>query len=59
MTRLMMILFSMIATTLMGVMIIAALSAGYGTLRPIVMAAAIGFLLAIPVSYLVARRLTE
>lgn len=59
MTRLMMILFSMISTTLMGVMIIAALTAGYGTLRPIVIAAAIGFLLAIPVSYLVARRLTE
>ncbi len=59
MSRLMMILFSMISTTLMGVMIIAALTTGYDTLRPIVIAVAIGFLLAIPVSYLVARRLSE
>ncbi|MBL4928573.1 CTP synthetase [Fuscibacter oryzae] len=59
MTRLMMILFSMISTTLMGVMIIVALTTGYGTLRPIMIAAVVGFLLAIPVSYLVARRLTE
>lgn len=59
MTRLMMILFSMISTTLMGVMIIAALTAGYDTLRPIVIAAVVGFVLAIPVSYLVARRLSE
>ena len=59
MSRLMMILFSMISTTLMGVMIIAALTTGYDTLRPIAVAAAIGFLLAIPVSYLIARRLAE
>ncbi len=59
MTRLMMILFSMISTTLMGVMIIVALTSGYDTLRPIVIAAVVGFILAIPVSYLVARRLSE
>lgn len=59
MTRLMMILFSMVSTTLMGVGVIVALTAGYGTLKPIVAAAVIGMILAIPVSYLIARRLSE
>lgn len=58
MTRLMMILFSMISTTLMGVGIVIALTAGYGTLKPIVIAAAVGFVLALPVSYAVAKRLS-
>lgn len=57
MTRLMMTLFSMIATTLMGVGVVIALTTGHGTLQPILMAAAIGFVLAVPVSWLVARQL--
>ncbi len=57
MTRLMMILFSMISTTLMGVFIVAALTTGYDTLNPILIAAAAGFVLAIPVSWWVARQL--
>lgn len=57
MTRLMMILFSMISTTLMGVFIVAALTMGYDTLNPILIAAAAGFVLAIPVSWWVARQL--
>lgn len=58
MFRLMMTLFSMIATTLMGVAMVIALSMGLDTLQPIVIAAAIGFILAVPVSWLVAKRLT-
>lgn len=57
MTRLMMILFSMISTTLMGVLIVVALTTGYDTLNPILIAAAIGFVLAIPVSWWVAQQL--
>ncbi|KAF0174275.1 MAG: hypothetical protein FD162_1098 [Rhodobacteraceae bacterium] len=57
MSRLMMTLFSMIATTLMGVGVVIALTTGYGTLQPIVIAAAVGFVLAIPVSWFVARQL--
>lgn len=57
MTRLMMTLFSMIATTLMGVGVVIALTTGHGTLQPILLAAAIGFVLAVPVSWLVARQL--
>lgn len=58
MTRLMMILFSMASTTLMGVGIVVALTMGLDTLQPILIAAALGFLAAIPVSWLVARRLS-
>jgi predicted PurR-regulated permease PerM len=57
MSRLMMILFSMIATTLMGIGIIVALVTGHDTLQPIVVAAAIGFVLALPVAWYVARQI--
>ena len=57
MTRLMMTLFSMISTTLMGVGIVIALTIGQDTLQPILIAAAIGFVLAVPVSWLIAKQL--
>lgn len=55
MMRLAMILFSLISTTLMGTGIIAVLVAGYGTLMPILVAAAAGFVVAMPVSWSVAK----
>jgi predicted PurR-regulated permease PerM len=57
MTRLTALLFSIIAPSLMGVAVIVALTTGMDTLQPIVIAAAIGFVLAVPVSWLVARQL--
>lgn len=57
MLRLTMILFSMISTTLMGVGIVIALTTGYDSLQPILLAAAIGFVLAVPVSAIIAREL--
>lgn len=57
MARLALILFSLISTTLMGTAIIAVLVAGAGTLMPILAAAVVGFLLAIPSSWAVARKL--
>lgn len=57
MTRLTALLFSIIAPSLMGVAVIVALTTGMDTLQPIVIAAAIGFVLGIPVSWLVARQL--
>ncbi len=57
MTRLMMTLFSMIATSLMGVFVVAALTMGYVAAQPILIAAALGFVLAIPVSWLVAKQI--
>jgi predicted PurR-regulated permease PerM len=58
MTRLMLILFSMASTTLMGIAIVIALTMGLDTLQPILVAAALGFVAAIPVSWLLARRLS-
>ncbi|MGB8815162.1 MAG: CTP synthetase [Paracoccaceae bacterium] len=58
MTRLMMTLFSMISTTMMGIGIVVALTMGKDTLQPILIAAAIGFVLAIPVSWYVAKQLS-
>ena len=57
MARLTMILFSMISTAMMGSFIIASLTMGYATLNPILIAAAAGFVLAMPVSWYVARQI--
>jgi predicted PurR-regulated permease PerM len=48
-------LYSLIGTTLAGILIVAALTAGYDTLVPILIAAALGAVLAVPVAWLVAR----
>jgi hypothetical protein len=55
--RLFMILFSMIGTAMAGSGIVAVLTLGYGTLWPIVTAAAAGAAAALPVSWLVAREI--
>ncbi len=57
MLRLAGILYSLIATTLAGSAVIAVLVAGYDTLVPILVAAAAGFVVALPVSLMVARAL--
>ena len=57
MTRLTLILFSMISTSLMGTALVVPLTMGMETLTPILIAAALGFLLAIPVSWLVAGQI--
>ena len=49
------ILFAVVATTLMGSLITAALSMGLTSGRAIELAAAIGFVVSVPVSWLVAR----
>lgn len=58
MLRLMMILFSIISTTLMGVAIMVVLVMGLDTLQPIVVAAALGSVAAVPVSWLVAKQIS-
>ena len=57
MIRLAMLLFSLISTTLMGTAIVVVLVIGYGTLQPIILAAALGFVVAMPVSWIIARSL--
>lgn len=59
MLRLMLILHSVIATTLMGIGVTAVLAAGMVGTKPIVIAAAAGFVLSIPASWLVARKITH
>jgi len=55
MLRLATILYSLIGTTLAGTLMVASLTMGYDTLQPIVVAAAVGFVAAIPVTYLVSK----
>ena len=58
-SRLTFILFSMIATTLMGIFVTGALSAGMVGAKPILIAVIAGFVLALPTSWLVARQITR
>lgn len=58
MTRVMMLLFSMIATTLMGTGVVVALTMGRVDAQAIIAAAVVGFVLAIPVSWFVAKQIT-
>lgn len=55
--RLMMVLYSMIATAMAGTGVIAVLTTGYGTVWPIVTSAAAGAVLALPVAWVVAKQL--
>ena len=56
--RLMMVLYSMIATAMAGTGVIAVLTMGQVTLYPIIGAAAVGAVLALPVSWFVARQIS-
>lgn len=57
MLRLAMMLYSLIGTTLAGSAVVVALVIGQDTLRPILIAAALGFIAALPVAWAVASRL--
>ncbi len=59
MTRLMLILFAIVSTTLMGTGMIIALTMGYDTLTPLLVAIVSGFLLAIPASWLITRQIVD
>ena len=57
MPRLMLILFSKISTTLMGVGMIVSLVMGYDTLNPLLIAIGIGFVVSIPASWIIAKQI--
>ncbi|MGR3323704.1 MAG: hypothetical protein ACU0DK_17440 [Pseudooceanicola sp.] len=59
MLRLASILYSLIGTSLAGSAVIAVLTMGYVSLDAIVAAAATGFVLAFPVTWLVARKIVR
>jgi len=56
MFRLMSIFF-MAATTLMGSAVVAALVSGYDTMQPVLIAVVVGFVLALPVTWIVDRQI--
>lgn len=57
MTRLMMLIYSIAGASLAGTAIVVSLVMGFDTLRPILIAAALGFAAALPVSWLIARKI--
>ena len=57
MARLTMLLYSVIGSALAGTGVIVVLTMGYGTLQPILMAAAAGAVFGLPVCGLVAKNL--
>jgi hypothetical protein len=59
MFRLAVLLYSIVGTTLAGILIIVALVAGYDDARGIIVAAALGAALAVPAAWLVARAITR
>lgn len=58
MTRVALMIFSVIATTLMGMGVVAVLTMGYVTAKAIIAAAVVGFVLALPVTWMVARSIS-
>lgn len=58
MFRLALILHLFIGSTIAGSAVIVALVAGLDTLKPILIAAAIGFVISIPVAWMVAKKIS-
>ncbi len=59
MLRLAAIIYALTGPTMAGVLIIAALATGLDTLRPILIAAAVGFVAAVPVAWIIAKELSN
>ena len=59
MTRLAGMLFSLIAPTLAGTFMVAALTMGYDTLQPLLIAAGVGAVIAIPATYFISKAIVE
>jgi len=59
MLRLASMIYPMASVTLMGIFILVALTTGYDTYKIIIIAAALGAALALPVSYFIARAIKD
>ncbi|HBQ36056.1 MAG TPA: CTP synthetase [Rhodobacteraceae bacterium] len=59
MFRLALLMYSFISATLAGIAIVIVLVAGYGTTMPIIYAAIAGFIAALPVAWLVAKKVAS
>ena len=59
MFRIALLLFSLVATTLAGSAVVVALTLGYDALVPILWSAGMGFVAALPVTWLIAREIFQ
>ena len=59
MLRLASILYSLIGTTLAGTLVVVSLTMGFDTLQPILIAAVLGFVLALPAALIVAKAIVN
>lgn len=59
MLRIASLIYTIASSTLMGIFIVIALTSGYDTLKYVVIAAAVGAVVAIPVSYYIAKAIKE
>ena len=59
MVRLTMIIFAMAGTTLAGIGVVVILSANMGTAQNIIVAAALGAVLALPLSWVIAKQIAQ
>ena len=57
--RLFFLLYPVIGTTLAGIAMVVALTTGMDTVKPIVVAAAIGALVGLPATWIVARKISS
>lgn len=53
------ILFAFISATVVGIFFIAALVTGYDTLVPLLIAVAVGFVVALPITYFVTKAIMD
>jgi len=59
MLRLTLLMYSILSATLAGIAIIVVLVLGYDTMMPIIYAAALGFIVAFPISWIVAKKISD
>lgn len=59
MIRLAAVIYALTGPTLAGILIVAALATGLDTLRPILIAAGVGFVVAVPLAYVIAKELSR
>lgn len=59
MLKLVAVIYIMSGATLAGILMIAALVAGYDTAKPIIYAVTTGFVVALPITWLVAKKIND
>jgi predicted PurR-regulated permease PerM len=59
MLRVAFLLFTIVSTVLMGSFLVVALGMGYDTAKPVIIAVLLGFVCAMPISWLIANKLNQ